>query len=547
MYKYLKKNKHNTILVIMFTILQGIFSAGFAIVFERFIDFSSSVDQNNFVATDFIFVSLLLFLYIVLYSFINYLRRHFRASLIVNIDKSVKADYYGLLFELNPLQYGKLDTGHYMSRLTNDIPTIINDYILEWFNLLLYISQAIFTILAAFYISWIIALIFLVLSFVIIGYTTMFEKKFKKLRSEMSEKNSSYIVLLKSILKGYDEIVVNQGSQYFYQSYVNKLNEVNETRKKWWELDAIYSPGNAFLTLLLTFSSIVLSTFFYVNGYFSIGLLTASIYISSQIFNPISNIFEQITYIKANRNLSNIVFEEIEKQNEGTLAIDNFDSLEFNNISLKFNNSDDYVLKNINFKLDKGKKYLVVGKSGIGKSSFLKIILGKIDYEGVMKINDTDSKSINQNSFYDKVSYVPQTPYIFNDSIYNNIILNHDKNYDNLDEIIKCVKLDNLILSKGINGVISEEVNQISGGEKQRICLARALIKEPELLLLDEVTASLDKETALDIEKLVVSLDVTTIYICHKISDELVKSFDYLITIENKEIKIKKVGENEEI
>ena len=490
---YLFKNKRISFLVILFTLLQALFGAGFAVIFEKFIDYATRSDQESFITQDFIIIAVLLLVYIILFTLINFLRRYFRAGAIVQIDRNVKTDYFNKLFELDLMNYQKTDTGHYLSRFTEDLPTIISEYIIEFFNLLLYIFQAIFTIAVAFYINWIIAIVFLVLSFTIVIYTSFFEKKFKTIREDISKRNSEYLIDLKSFLNGFDSIKLQKAEAVFLNKYDSKLKPVNKAKKKWWLLEAIYSPGTAFLTLSLTFASIVLATFFYIEGMITIGLLTAAIYLSTQIFNPISNIFEQITYLKANKSLSELIFDEISYDNSNQIKLDQkIKTINLKNISFKYENSEVCILKDINLNITIGKKYLLIGKSGIGKSTFLKLLIGKLNYEGNVEVNSIELSKIDKSSLFDQVSYVSQNPYIFNDTILNNVDMTGKYSLNEVQSVIEKVNLKDFVEKKGINTYISEEIAEISGGEKQRICLARALINKPQILLLDEVTASLD-------------------------------------------------------
>ncbi len=296
----------------------------------------------------------------------------------------------------------------------------------------------------------------------------------------------------------------------------------------------------------MTFTSIVLATLFYINGTFTIGLLTASIYLSSQIYDPISNTFEQLTYLKANKNLAKVVFDEVSiHKNNYVKVVEDIETIILSKTSVKYSNADEYILKDIDLEIKKGKKYLIVGRSGIGKSTFLKLLMGSLHYEGSIKINLIELSEIDKISLYSNISYVPQAPYIFNDSIINNIDMKGQHSREEVEGIIEKVNLKEFVLNKGLDTYISEEVSAISGGEKQRMCLARALLNNPKVLLLDEVTASLDKKTAFEIEKLITTLDITTLYVCHKVSDKLLETFDYIIDFNEMSIGIKEVIRNE--
>lgn len=545
---YLSKNKKSCFLVIFFTILQGFFGAGFAIVFEKFIDFSVNIEKNSNKEKNFLIIVTILLSYIIIYALFNFLRRFFRANLIVEIDRKVKTGYFAKLLEIELNDYHKKNTGHYLSIFTEDLPAIIHDYILEYFNLLLYIFQSIFTIAVSFYINWLIALIFVLLSLFIVLYTTLFEKKFKQIRKKMSEENSKYIVSLKSFLNGFEAIKLNCSEKEFFKKYDFSLKKVNFIRRQWWRLDSIYSPGNAFLTLSLTFISIVLATLFYTKGFFSIGLLTAAIYLSTQIFNPISNIFEQITYLKANKNLSKVVFEEISSYNTEKLEkiSGKIESFVLKKVSFKYNDTENYILKDIDFEIVMGKKYLLIGESGVGKSTFLKLLIGNLDYDGSVMINSKELSKIDKSSLYKFLSYVSQTSFVFNDTIRNNIDMSRMYKESEIKSVVEKVNLTDFINKNGLDRFISEEVSEVSGGEKQRICLARALINKPQILLLDEVTASLDVKNSNEIENFIINLDLTVLYVCHKVSKEIINGFDYILKFTDKGIFIYEVKKSNE-
>lgn len=211
--------------------------------------------------------------------------------------------------------------------------------------------------------------------------------------------------------------------------------------------------------------------------------------------------------------------------------------IEFKNVSLKYDN--DYILKDFNMHILPGKTYALIGKIGSGKSTIARLLLRLEDVtSGEILINGINIKEYKLSSLREEFGYVTQTPFLFSDSIKNNI------NFGNLklseEEIIKYIKLakaDYIFkLKNGIEEVIGEGGVDLSGGEKQRLSLARTLATNPKLLILDDITSALDFETELEVTNNINNLnyDSTKIIIAQKILS--VKNADEIFVLENGKI-----------
>ncbi|WP_454055470.1 ATP-binding cassette domain-containing protein [Clostridium sp. Marseille-Q7071] len=198
------------------------------------------------------------------------------------------------------------------------------------------------------------------------------------------------------------------------------------------------------------------------------------------------------------------------------------------------------VLDNITFTLKKGGKYTLVGKSGSGKSTLAKLLLKYYnDYEGTIAIDNNDIKDISFNSLYNNISIIQQDIFMFDASIRENITLFN--NYST-DEIYNSIDKSGLkdfidILPNKAESYIGENGSFISGGEKQRISIARSIIRNTPIIILDEATSSLDKETSYNIEKTLLDIeDLTVIFITHKLSEDLLNSCDEIIVMDDGKI-----------
>ena len=214
--------------------------------------------------------------------------------------------------------------------------------------------------------------------------------------------------------------------------------------------------------------------------------------------------------------------------------------LEFNNVNFKYDETNIKALSNISFRLEMGKSLGVIGPVGCGKSTLLELIVRNYDPQsGKILIDNTDLKSHNKNNIRDYISYVPQTTFLFSDTIKNNI--RFGKNNASDSEIkkyakISCINDEIEEFPNKYNSILGERGINLSGGQKQRIALARALIKKPKILLLDDCLSAVDVKTEKEISNNLQnhSEDITKIIVSQRTS--ILKNCDRIIVMNNSEI-----------
>lgn len=186
--------------------------------------------------------------------------------------------------------------------------------------------------------------------------------------------------------------------------------------------------------------------------------------------------------------------------------------------------------------LEKGKKYAIVGESGSGKSTLANILLRRLDYEnGSVKFDDTELKCIDEDDFYSNISLVSQNVFLFNDTLKNNVCLYNDYSQSDFERSMEKSKLNSVIedLEEKENTVLGEYGTSLSGGEKQRVSISRALIKNSSFVIMDEATSSLDIKTARAIENTLLSLNQTVLVITHRIDESILKKYDKIFLLED--------------
>ena len=192
-------------------------------------------------------------------------------------------------------------------------------------------------------------------------------------------------------------------------------------------------------------------------------------------------------------------------------------------------------LANINCTFELGKKYAIVGASGSGKSTLLNLLMASYQsYDGKILYDDTELRNISSSNLYEIESIIQQNVFVFNATIKDNITMFRDFSEEQIDEATRLSGLSALIEEKGADYLCGENGSGLSGGEKQRISIARSLLKKSQVLLVDEATAALDAETAYQVSSAILGLDgVTSIVVTHALDEALLKRYDGIITLKN--------------
>lgn len=275
-------------------------------------------------------------------------------------------------------------------------------------------------------------------------------------------------------------------------------------------------------------------------------ILSASVIDPMSVLLPVSSIFDQIdTAFKHTNEVLNL--EEL-KTNEPNLVPKKFD-IEFDNVSFAYAKSDKNALENVSFKIPQNSITAIVGSSGSGKTTITKLLMRYANLEkGSIKIGEIDIKNIPQNELFKLLSVVFQDVYLFNDTIKNNILMaNLNADEKALNQAISSANCDEFIskLKNGYESVVGDMGKSLSGGEKQRISIARAVLKNAPIIILDEPTAALDTCSEVQVQKAINSLvkNQTVIIIAHRLST--ITNADQILVFD--EAKLVQSGTHDEL
>ena len=253
------------------------------------------------------------------------------------------------------------------------------------------------------------------------------------------------------------------------------------------------------------------------------------------ISNRINKITSSIVYFKQSVNRMDQIMSLDIYNTKNKQIIDEIDTIKVNNLSYKYPNNNKYVLKDINFEINKNDKIGIIGLFGSGKTTLMNIISGLYDIdENEVFVNDIDMTKINKYSIFDKISYILQKVILLDDTIKNNITL--ENTYDG-KQIINatnnsCILEDIFKMENEFDEMVGEEGHKLSGGQKQRVAIARDILTDKNFIILDNIFSALDNNTEKEILNNIMQMkEKTIINIANKVTD--VKDMDKIYLMVN--------------
>lgn len=448
---------------------------------------------------------------------------------------------------LNYLTYKKESTSNLIKNIQSEASILGRSVI----NILSIYSEIIILIFLIFLITFFKPILFYsIICAIFFGYIIfVFSKKILFIQGKKRQiSESTSIQLLNDLSRSYQEIKISNKKKFF----LNKiLNEYNLIVKSVFYSSFIQSLPRILFEMILLFGILIFAIIlYYLYGSYNETFLIISFFtvVSLRVIPSINRIvfnLQQITFFKpVIENISN-EFDKIKKPKDTSIQDFNFENLSLNKISFDYDkNKKDLILKNLDLEINKGESICIIGPSGSGKSTLLNLIMGFLEpISGQIKINNHLDNYENP-SWFKKIGYVSQANFIIDGTLKNNVALGYEENEINKDKVLNCLKLSGLkeflkSIDFDVNFKLGEEGKLISAGQKQRICIARALYDSPSILILDEATSSLDKSTEIEIlDNLLSKKDgITKIIVTHR---DIAKSYcDKILDLGIRKLKLK--------
>lgn len=471
------------------------------------------------------------------------------------IEFDLKNEIYTQYQRLNYSFYKKNNTGDLMNRISEDVSQVrqyLGPGLMYTINLAILSVMAIYTMMQINVNLTLIVLAPLPIMSVMIyrvsskmNALSKFVQVEQSLLSTIVQETFSGIRVIKAYLR---EAEMQEKFDATSNAYKDKT--MNQVR-----VNALFMPTIVFLIGLSTLLAIYYGGLLTYRKEITPGDIVAFIFYINMLTWPfasvgwVTSIIQRAAASQERINEFLKIVPAIHNQTEAPLS--KLDSIEFNHVSFAYENSVDKVLNDVSFRFRRGEKIGIIGRTGSGKTTLLNLLLRQLDpTEGELKVNGSNLKSINLDAYRKQIGVVPQEVFLFSDTIRNNIafgVVDAEVTDDDLVRVAKQAhvlhnieafpdKFDTLLGERGVN---------LSGGQKQRVSIARALVRKPNMLVLDDCLSAVDTETEDVILKSIaeVSNDIITVIVSHRISS--LRFVDRIYVLD--EGRIKESGTHQEL
>lgn len=370
----------------------------------------------------------------------------------------------------------------------------------------------------------------------VIYISKRYGSKLAKGETRTAEESMGFVSQVKDILSGFMVIKSFKAEKDILTLFKDKDNSLEHAKQVRSETANDIKIASDTISILIHVLLYAQGFILAANGKMTIGMVISAIQLGNYIIQPVYTLGRDITNYKAARalieRLDDALEDEVTEGAEKTVGRLN-DSIRLENLSFSYGEKP--VLHDISLTFEKGKSYAIVGGSGSGKTTLINLLLGYMPgYTGHILYDGTELRDTRLDSLYDQISVIQQDVFLFDSSIKNNITLFHEFDEAKLGYAIEHSSLAAFISQNGLDYGCGEGGKNLSGGEKQRVAIARSLLRETPVLLVDEATAALDAETAFDVAGAILDLPgLTRIVVTHSLNEELLRRYDSIIALKD--------------
>ena len=437
--------------------------------------------------------------------------------------------------------FSQENTGRYLSALTNDTNSIEENYLNQSFLMVSQVLLFFGSLGMMLWYSWKLALAAILLSLIPIAATLATGGKLAAREKKVSEENESYVSMLKDLLSGFSVIksfkAEDQVRSRFAQA--NAWLEHIKARRRW--LYFLISAMSTCLSFLVQFGIFLFGAYLAIRGEITPGTVLIMVNLCGLLLSPIQTVPQYWASRKAALALMDKLAElTAQNQQESGVSIPATlsQAITLDHVSFGYE-PDKPILQDLTAQFQAGKTYAIVGGSGSGKSTLLHLLMGASGaYTGSIAVDGVELREVDAHSLYDLMSLMGQDVFLFDDTIRNNLTMFRSFPPEEVADAVERSGLSQLLQARGEDYRCGENGVNLSGGEGQRISIARCLLRRTPVLLLDEATAALDNATAAAVTQSILDLTGTTrIVVTHRLEPQLMAQYDGILVMRDGRIQ----------
>jgi len=533
MIKYIFKNKLFSILYIVTGIVFCVVSVYSTLAYEPIINAAMDGDLNG------LYRSIVICFALTLVAYILWLITKFLINKIVCIAATnLKDEIFKASLDKSISFCNEKSDSYFVSILNNDVIMIKERY---WKNILSFYTiliSYIISLTAVLWANYIIGLILFGISILAIGIPKLFDKKVTESFKNLSEKKQIFLCKTQNFARGFNLIKIFDLKTVVGTRFSGYNKDLENAEKKANNYISIVSFTSFLFSFCMYITVFGLGGYLVIKNVITIGMIVVLSQLIGGVMSPLESLPSIWTEIKSMKDINGKVLKLFENEGENEkdkVDLESIKSIRLRDVEFQYKNNKQ-VLKNVNFTFEKGKKYAIVGQSGCGKTTLINLLMklyaptkGKIYY------NNINLKTISNRTINSRITHIDQKPFLFEDTIKNNITLFQDISEQKINEAIEKSGLKKCLEGNhSLEDNVKDNGTDLSGGEVQRICLARSILFDSDILILDEAFANLDNEISKDIyENIFEDKDKCVIVITHSFKDFVLKNMDEIIMIKD--------------
>ena len=440
-------------------------------------------------------------------------------------------------------QYNAEGDAAYLSLLTTDLRTLYDDYYMSLFNIVFWGGIMLCALAMYLYISPVMLLAILLVTIPPLVLPRRMNERLKATRDAFSLQMADYTQQLKELLGGFEII-----RSFLREDAYAALHQKAARKARESELDYQQSL-NAMVTNTSLISNLIfpvvmlVGLFLAFDGRLTMGTVSTAASMANFVITPCHQIAQCWAKVKSSQGIRQrleAAMAEPQAAEQGE-PIGPIDSIQCETVRFAYPNTAEPVLKDASLTVDAAQKVALVGESGCGKSTLAKLLFQYYpDYSGDILFNGRQVRTLDRTALYRRVGYIAQTAYLFHDTIRNNICLHEDFPDEQLAHAIAAAGLTDWVASlpDGLDTVISENGKNLSGGQRQRIGIARLALRSYDLIIADEITASLDPDTSQQVMENLIAMPCMVVAITHDVAGSFMHQFDKVYRVEHGVVRV---------